>query len=934
MDFANCHIAQNVSMIKRIYFLILFQIAFLPSISLAMAGEDALFKEAQDYFGRGETKAAIIQLKNLLKESPLNGDARLLLGQAHIKLGNGPSAVKELEKARDLHISKDQWLVPLARAYLMSRKPHKVLSEIQPDNDLSEKTRSEIYVLRGTANFAKQNVEQAEVDFNAALKIDKEKPDALLGLVRLALKNNDKPLAITLAKTVISKDANMGEAWVLLGEAQRLSDNAQEAVDSFGRAITILNNNIPARLGRATALISLKQFDKAQQDVDQIRTDFGDIPLAMYLLGLIAFQNGDMDGAEASLREVLNVAPTHMPSQLLMGTINYGKGNLAVAEKYLVKFHKATPKHLPAIKLLAAIHMKQNHPGKALAVLEPVHKEVKDDPQYLALLGSAYMQNKQHDQGTEYLDRAAKLAPDVAAIQTQLALGHIAAGEMDQAVGALEQAVDLGQNLVQADIMLVVALIQKKEFEKAINSARQLQKKMPDNPMPDNLIAAAYLAKGDNSKAEEHWQNALAINPDYSTASLNLAKLDIQRGKIDDAARHYQHILDSDSKHLGALVGMARIAETKGNTDELKKWLEKAKENNPDSIQPHLMLANFNLSINRPLKALDLANVAKKLDPDNPSVLRILGMAQQAAGKNANAVSTFTKLVARTKNSAEAHNLLAKVRYANGDVDRAMAEWDRALQINPDYLPAVIARTEYDIKEKRFQQATTRIRSLIEVYPKIAVGYQLEGQVEFAQQHYGEAVVAYDKAFEISPSSSLVVALHQAYLRNGDRISGQALLEKWLAEHESDIRNRLLLAMDYQNAGNKIKAMSTYEKAFLLAPENVVVVNNLAWLYQEMGNPKALSFAEKLLSLAGDSPETVDTAGWILAQNGEEQRALVLLQQAAMQAPHIPSIHYHLAETYVKVGRQGDARKELTRLLKGGKSFPEKTQAEKLLKSL
>ena len=36
--------------------------------------------DAKEYYQKGEIKAAVIQLKNALKESPNNGEARLLLG--------------------------------------------------------------------------------------------------------------------------------------------------------------------------------------------------------------------------------------------------------------------------------------------------------------------------------------------------------------------------------------------------------------------------------------------------------------------------------------------------------------------------------------------------------------------------------------------------------------------------------------------------------------------------------------------------------------------------------------------------------------------------------------------------------------------------------------------------------------------------------------
>ena len=65
--------------------------SFVPAATLAMAllvsacgsdSPDALLASAQDYLSRNDAPAAIIQLKNVLKDRPDSAKARLLLGQA------------------------------------------------------------------------------------------------------------------------------------------------------------------------------------------------------------------------------------------------------------------------------------------------------------------------------------------------------------------------------------------------------------------------------------------------------------------------------------------------------------------------------------------------------------------------------------------------------------------------------------------------------------------------------------------------------------------------------------------------------------------------------------------------------------------------------------------------------------------------------------
>ena len=63
---------------------------------LAMNNEDKLDRGEQA-FAEGEYRAAIIDAKDVLLDEPDNVRGRLLLGRASVKVGDGPSAEKELQ---------------------------------------------------------------------------------------------------------------------------------------------------------------------------------------------------------------------------------------------------------------------------------------------------------------------------------------------------------------------------------------------------------------------------------------------------------------------------------------------------------------------------------------------------------------------------------------------------------------------------------------------------------------------------------------------------------------------------------------------------------------------------------------------------------------------------------------------------------------------
>ena len=105
---------------------------------------DKYLEDAKAYQGKGEHRAAIIQLKNALQQEGSNREARLLIAQSYLKLGDGASAEKELKRARELGATPQQVLPLLGQAYLQQQKFRQVLDELKADKDAPAALRAEL----------------------------------------------------------------------------------------------------------------------------------------------------------------------------------------------------------------------------------------------------------------------------------------------------------------------------------------------------------------------------------------------------------------------------------------------------------------------------------------------------------------------------------------------------------------------------------------------------------------------------------------------------------------------------------------------------------------------------------------------------------------------------------------------------------------------
>jgi FimV-like protein len=148
-------------------------------------------------------------------------------------------------------------------------------------------------------------------------------------------------------------------------------------------------------------------------------------------------------------------------------------------------------------------------------------------------------------------------------------------------------------------------------------------------------------------------------------------------------------------------------------------------------------------------------------------------------------------------------------------------------------------------------------------------------------------------------------------------------LAQWIKDHPDDVQALMYSAEQSLSTRQYQPAAAQLETVVKLTPNNALALNNLAWTYQQLNNPKALETAEKAYSLAGNNPAVLDTLGSILTDKGDSKRAVDLLQKAVTALPDNTDMQLHLAQAQVKNGDKAGARKTLEKISaanKGGAS--------------
>ncbi len=608
--------------------------------------EDALVR-----FKKLDYQGAIVQLRNVLQKDPNNLAARILLGRAHLRVGAAAAAEKELELARKAGADEELIFDALAKSYLLQRKFRELLDKITSGNR-EQVIEAQVLNARASANFELFQYETAMAEFERALALAPDRPGPLLGQAKILIRLGRFSDAAAKTDAAQKLDPKSYDVWALRGELHRIAGRLEEAVTAYGKTLVMVPGHIPARIGRATALIDLDRHKEAVPDLDHVlRIDRSD-PQALFLRSLTYQRFGETRRANTSLHRAdqtirnydTEFLRSHPPTLLLAGVIANALEKLDDARFYLSEYLKMAPNHLGARHLLGSLLVKKNRPKKAIEVLEPILSVMPDDWQALALLGTAYTRLGRSEEATRMLQRAVEQMPDRPTLRTRLALSRLAIGQDGQAVKDLEKALKQSPDAIRPAMLLGLLHLRLRRFDQTIAVAKGMIKRNADNPAAFNLLGGAQLGAGARRAARVSFEKAIALDPDFAPAQSNLAKLDINEGNLESAKRRYEEMLRAAPQAIDPMIALSGLAEKTGDMDEAIRWLEKVGSFKRKNVKSQLQLINLYHRAGRLQAALVLAVRLKQEFASDLTVLAAVGEAELKTGSVDAAVKTFRRM--------------------------------------------------------------------------------------------------------------------------------------------------------------------------------------------------------------------------------------------------------------------------------------------------
>lgn len=866
----------------------------------APADSAALIAEARQQHGRGELRAAVIGLKNALRQRD-DVQARRLLGEVYLDQGDALSAEKELRRALAGTAEGEaaQLRALLGRALLLQGQFERVIKEF-PGQDAATLT------LRGDALAGLGKLDAAKAAYLAASAHDPRSADAMLGQARIAV----------LEKRLEDADALVGRALAarpghiaslrFRGDRLRASNRPREALASYQQILALRPEDAQANTDMAGIYSDAGKFERAREAIAQARKAAGNTLGVHYARALLGYREGKPAEALEAVQQILRVAPEHPAALLLAATVELRMDALESAERHLRTYLARHPDDLYAGKRMAYLELKSGRTEAALQRLAPLTASHPQDIELLTLAGEANLRARRYNEAAELFERASALQPNVAQLHTEVALSRLGNGEHARAIAELERAAQLDGRSERNGILLVMAHLRADAPDKALEAARAMERRA-DNPLVQNLKGGVYLAARDSASARKSFERALALDAAYLPALANLAQLDKAAGRPQDALRRYRAALERPPGHPGLLQALAELETENGRHREAAAWLERAHQARPEDVALALRLAEARQRAGQPDKALLLVRRLAATHPGDPDVLQAAGDLQWQVGDLAGAHASYVKLAALRPAAPLTHLRLASLALARGDAGAATSALNKVLSLAPDSFDAQLTLSNILVAQKQYGQALALAATVRQRQPKSPHGYKLEADVHTAQGKHALALPGYERAFALAPSGAALMQLHATLLKLGRPALADQHMQQWLRERPKDLPTRIYYASSKMVAGDFPGAIRQFEQVLKIDPDNVVALNDAAWAHQQLGQKEALAYARRAYRLAPANPSVIDTLGWIYWQNGDAARAVPLLRKAAALAPAQADIQSHLAAALSQSSRAGSA---------------------------
>ena len=614
-----------------------------------------------------------------------------------------------------------------------------------------------------------------------------DSPDALVSSAKDYLAKNDSKAAVIQIKNALQKNPNLPEARYLLGVALLEGGDPVGAETELRKAMELKHPQDLVLPKLAQALLAQGQGKKL---IDEwAKVELGDAAARADFLTTLATAYG-LQGQEQRFEEVLKSAlvavPGYAPARVLQARLAAGRHDVDGALKIVEEILAQAPKTVDAWKLKGdLLRYAKNQLPEAIAAYQ----------------------------------KAVEIRPGFLQGQVALITSYLQKGDLPAAEKQTTELTKLAPNHPQTKFLEAQLALQKKDFKLARDLVLQVLKMAPGNPQSLQLAGALELQFNSLLQAEAYLSKALAAAPELDLARRLLVATYLRSGQGAKALATLQPGLSRDNVDPELLPLAGEVYLQNGDVKKAEEYFAKATKVDPKNAKSRTSLALTHFIGGQVESAMGELHDIAASDAGMTADMALISvhLRRQEIDQALQAIDALEK---KQPDKPLAANLRGRTLLAKKDTAGARKSFERALEIDPTFFPAVASLAALDLADKKPQDAKKRFEAVLAKNPKN--GQALLALAELAARSGAatdEVAKLIGDAVNANPTDAaprlLLVDFH---LRNKELKQASSAAQNAVAALPDNPELLDALGRTQQASGEFNQAIATYNKLVALQP--------------------------------------------------------------------------------------------------------------------
>jgi tetratricopeptide (TPR) repeat protein len=260
-----------------------------------------------------------------------------------------------------------------------------------------------------------------------------------------------------------------------------------------------------------------------------------------------------------------------------------------------------------------------------------------------------------------------------------------------QAIENYKTSLDLNPSYLAPMLGLTECFFLLEEYDEASRWAALAEKYDRGDPNLQVLEGRIRIGQGDISGARSLFQGVLSRQPNNIEARFGMAEANVAEGRIQEALSQYGQTLAIAPESIKALLSLAVLSDAAGDQASAARYFDLALRGHADDPQVELAAGKWYAEQGSFDSAEKRAKIALSLKPTLTSALLLLGSIYLQTARYPDAVDAYRQVVSANRDDTLAWYGLGIAYSKSGDTAKAISSLSTGLLIQPQDEVARIA---------------------------------------------------------------------------------------------------------------------------------------------------------------------------------------------------------------------------------------------------